>query len=219
MSIKKKVAIVEDHAMFRKGLCMLINMFTRYEVLFEAEDGRDLIKKMDPDNLPDIVLLDINLPVMDGYETATWIKNKYPEIKILALSTMDADTSIIKMIKCGAKGYVLKDADPEELKLAFDEVISKGFFYNELVSRKILTSINLLVDDNSSVNKLLKLTDREIQFLKLSCSEKSYQQIAKEMFVSERTIDGYRDALFKKLSVSTRVGLVIYAIKNGIVVI
>ena len=219
MSIKKKVAIVEDHAMFRKGLCMLINMFTRYEVLFEAEDGRDLIKKMNPDNLPDIVLLDINLPIMDGYETATWIKNKFPEIKILALSTMDADTSIIKMIKCGAKGYVLKDAEPEELKLAFDEVISKGFFYNELVSRKILTSINLLVDDNSSVNKLLKLTDREIQFLKLACSEKSYQQIAKEMFVSERTIDGYRDALFKKLSVTTRVGLVIYAIKNGIVVV
>ena len=103
--------------------------------------------------------------------------------------------------------------------MAFDEVISKGFFYNELVSRKILTSINLLVDYNSSVNKLLKLTDRETQFLKLTCSEKSYQQIAKEMFVSERTIDGYRDALFKKLDVTTRVGLVMYAIKNGVVVL
>ena len=123
------------------------------------------------------------------------------------------------MIKCGARGYVLKDSEPEELNLAFDEVISKGFFYNELVSRKILTSINLLVDYNSSVNKLLKLTDRETQFLKLTCSEKSYQQIAKEMFVSERTIDGYRDALFKKLDVTTRVGLVMYAIKNGVVVL
>ncbi len=154
---------------------------------------------------------------MDGYETATWIKEHYPEIKILALSTMDADTTIIKMIKCGAKGYVLKDADPDELKLAFNEVLSKGFFYNELVSKKILHSIHLLVDNQSPVNKLLKLTDRETEFLKLTCSEKSYQQIAKEMFVSERTIDGYRDALFKKLQVSTRVGLVMYAIKNGIV--
>ena len=166
---------------------------------------------------PDIVLLDINMPEMDGYETATWIKDHYPEIKILALSTMDADTTIIKMIKCGAKGYVLKDADPDELKLAFNEVLSKGFFYNELVSKKILHSIHLLVDNQSPVNKLLKLTDRETEFLKLTCSEKSYQQIAKEMFVSERTIDGYRDALFKKLQVSTRVGLVMYAIKNGIV--
>ena len=219
MSNKKKVAIVDDHAMFRKGLSMLIALFAMYEVLFEAEDGNDFISKISDDNLPDIVLLDINLPEMDGYETATWIKNNYPDIKILALSTMDADTAIIKMIKCGARGYVLKDSEPEELNLAFDEVISKGFFYNELVSRKILTSINLLVDDNSSVNKLLKLTDRETQFLKLTCSEKSYQQIAKEMFVSERTIDGYRDALFKKLDVTTRVGLVMYAIKNGVVVL
>ena len=219
MSNKKKVAIVDDHAMFRKGLSMLIDLFAMYEVLFEAEDGNDFISKISDDNLPDIVLLDINLPEMDGYETATWIKNNYPDIKILALSTMDADTAIIKMIKCGARGYVLKDSEPEELNLAFDEVISKGFFYNELVSRKILTSINLLVDDNSSVNKLLKLTDRETQFLKLTCSEKSYQQIAKEMFVSERTIDGYRDALFKKLDVTTRVGLVMYAIKNGVVVL
>ena len=217
MSDKKKIVVVDDHAMFRKGLCMLVNLFSQYEILFDAEHGKDLIAKINEDHLPDIVLLDINMPEMDGYETATWIKDHYPEIKILALSTMDADTTIIKMIKCGAKGYVLKDADPDELKLAFNEVLSKGFFYNELVSKKILHSIHLLVDNQSPVNKLLKLTDRETEFLKLTCSEKSYQQIAKEMFVSERTIDGYRDALFKKLLVSTRVGLVMYAIKNGIV--
>ena len=217
MSDKKKIVVVDDHAMFRKGLCMLVNLFSQYEILFDAEHGKDLIAKINEDHLPDIVLLDINMPEMDGYETATWIKDHYPEIKILALSTMDADTTIIKMIKCGAKGYVLKDADPDELKLAFNEVLSKGFFYNELVSKKILHSIHLLVDNQSPVNKLLKLTDRETEFLKLTCSEKSYQQIAKEMFVSERTIDGYLDALFKKLQVSTRVGLVMYAIKNGIV--
>jgi DNA-binding NarL/FixJ family response regulator len=129
---------------------------------------------------------------------------------------MDADTAIIKMIQRGAKGYVLKDADPDELKLAFNEVLSRGFFYNDLVSKKVLNSINLLVDNDSPINKLLKLSTRELEFLKLTCSEKSYQQIAAEMFVSERTIDGYREALFKKLGVSTRVGLVMYAIKNGI---
>ena len=95
MSNKKKVAIVDDHAMFRKGLSMLIDLFAMYEVLFEAEDGNDFISKISDDNLPDIVLLDINLPEMDGYETATWIKNNYPDIKILALSTMDAEPGVM----------------------------------------------------------------------------------------------------------------------------
>ena len=216
MQDEKKIVIVDDHTMFRKGLCMLIDLFPQYHILFDAENGKDFIAKLTPDNLPDIVLLDISMPVMDGYDTAIWIKNKYPEIKILALSTMDADTAIIKMIQRGAKGYVLKDADPDELKLAFNEVLTRGFFYNDLVSKKVLNSINLLVDSDSPINKLLKLSTRELEFLKLTCSEKSYQQIAAEMFVSERTIDGYREALFKKLGVSTRVGLVMYAIKNGI---
>jgi DNA-binding NarL/FixJ family response regulator len=219
MNNEKKIVVVDDHAMFRIGLCMLINMFANYTILFDAENGKDFIHKLKENDLPDIVLMDISMPEMDGYDTTVWLKNKHPEIKVIALSTMDADTAIIKMIKCGAKGYVLKDAEPDELKLAFNEVLSKGFFYNELVSRKILNSINLLVDEDSSVNKLLKLSERELTFLQLACSEKSYAQIAKEMFVSERTIDGYRDALFKKLNLNTRVGLVLYAIKNGIVVL
>lgn len=219
MTDQRKIAIVDDHVMFRRGLCMLVDLFPQYRVLFDADNGKDFISKLNEDDLPDIVLLDINMPEMDGYETSAWIRAKHPDIKVIALSTLDADTSIIKMIKCGAKGYVLKDAEPNELKLALNEVMSVGFFYNDLVSRKILHSINMLVDEGSAVNVLLKLTDRETAFLKLVCSEKSYQEIAAEMFVSERTVDGYRDALFKKLHVTSRVGLVMYAIKNGIVVL
>lgn len=217
MSDEIQIAIVDDHTMFRKGLCMLVNLFPNYTVLFDAENGKDFIKQLDANNLPKIVLLDINMPEMDGYDTANWIKMHYPEIKILALSTMDAETAIIKMIKCGAKGYVLKDANPDELKLAFNELLAKGFFYNELVTRKILNNVGALVDEGHAMNKLLNLSERESTFLKLVCSEKSYAQIAKEMFVSERTVDGYRDTLFKKLNITTRVGLVMYAIKNGIV--
>jgi len=128
MSNEKKIVVVDDHTMFRKGLCKLIDLFVNYTILFEAENGKDFIAKLSKDELPDIVLLDITMPEMDGYDTALWIKNNYPDIKIIALSTMDADAAIIKMIKCGAKGYVLKDAEPEELKLAFNEVLSKGFF-------------------------------------------------------------------------------------------
>ena len=157
------------------------------------------------------------MPEMDGYATANWVRTNHPEIRILALSTMDAETAIIKMIKNGAKGYVLKDADPEELKKAFDEVLSLGYYYNDLVSRKVIQSVNQLTDEKHETGNFARLSDRELAFLQLACSEKTYTEIAKEMFVSERTVDGYRDALFRKLNVATRVGLVMYAIKNGIV--
>src|SRR5882762_4039921 len=122
MSTTKYIAIVDDHAMFRKGLAVLINLFPDYKVLYDAGNGKEFISCLQPQHLPGIVLLDISMPGMDGYLTTYWIRNNYPQIHILALSTMDADTAIIKMIKHGAKGYILKDADPKELKLAFDEV-------------------------------------------------------------------------------------------------
>jgi len=217
MSEFKYVAVVDDHTLFRKGICALINLFPNYKVLFDAANGQDFIKQLQPRHIPDIVLLDIVMPEMDGYFTANWIKANHSGIKILALSTMDAETAIIRMIKNGAKGYVLKDAEPSELKRAFDEVLTRGYYYNDLVSRKIIQSVNLLADDKNGIATFSNLTDRELTFLKLACSEKTYFEIAKEMFVSERTVDGYRDSLFKKLDISTRVGLAIYAIKNGMV--
>lgn len=211
------IAVVDDHTLFRKGLISLINVFPNFEVILEASNGKDFIQKLDPNNLPEIVLMDISMPEMDGYATCEWLKSHYPAIKVLALSTMDAETAIIKMIRSGAKGYIVKDADLSELKLAFSELLSIGFFYNELVSRKVIHSINKIVEDNDEVAALQKLTDNEMTFLRLSCSEKTYQEIANEMFKSEKTIDGYRAELFKKLNVSSRVGMVMYAIKNGIV--
>jgi len=219
MSEKKYIAIVDDHTMFRKGLSILINLFPNYEVLFEAANGKELISKMDQDAIPDIVLLDVNMPAMDGYASAEWLKNNHPDVKVLALSTMDAETSIIKMIRHGARGYILKDAEPAELKQAFDQVFTLGYYYNDIITRKVMLSISQLIDDRSPLNALVKLSDRELEFMRLACSEKSYQVIAKEMFVSERTVDGYRESLFKKLNVSTRVGLVLYAVKNSLVVL
>lgn len=215
----KYIAVVDDHTMFRKGITALINLFPNYKVLFDAANGQDFIRQLQPRHLPDILLLDIAMPEMDGYSTANWVRVNYPEIHILALSTMDAETAIIKMIKNGAKGYVLKDAEPAELKQAFDEVITRGYYYNDLVTRKIIQSVNLLADEKNGLNVFAKLSERELHFMQLACSDKTYNEIAKEMFVSERTVDGYRESLFKKLNVGTRVGLVIYAIKNGLVVL
>jgi DNA-binding NarL/FixJ family response regulator len=213
-----KIAIVDDHLLFRQGLTHLINLLPGYHVCMDADNGKDLLHRLPVmSSLPDIVLLDINMPEMNGYDTALWLKQNHPSIKVLALSMLDSDTSIIKMIRNGARGYILKDADTAELKLAFSELMGKGYFYNDMVSRRILQSVNQLVNDDIDPAFLVKITDRELQFLQLACTEKPYKEIAAEMFVSERTVDGYRDALFKKLSINTRVGLAMYAVKHGFV--
>jgi len=217
MPEKKQIAIVDDHTMFRKGLAVLIDLFDDCTVTIDASNGKEFIARLNPKSLPDIVLLDISMPEMDGFETAAWLQQHHPEILILALSTMDAETAIIKMIRFGAKGYILKDADPRELKQAFHDVVTNGYYYNDVVTRKVMRSLGQIVAENTTPNTFAKLTDRELEFLKLACSEKSYAEIAKEMILSERTIDGYRDALFKKLNVGSRVGLVMYAIKQQIV--
>ncbi|MEC5144248.1 response regulator transcription factor [Chitinophaga sp. 212800010-3] len=216
MNKEIKIAIADDHALFRRGITSLINFFPGYKVLFEAADGKDFIRQLRQDSLPDIALLDISMPNMDGYATAHWINTYYPQINVLALSTMDAESAIIRMMKNGAKGYVLKDAEPEELKLAFDEVLQHGCFYNEQITRKVMKSLNALSSENN-ISGFVKLTERETEFLKLLCTEKTYNEIAAEMFVSPRTAEGYRNALCEKLQLKSRTGLVLYAIKNGLV--
>jgi DNA-binding NarL/FixJ family response regulator len=218
MPVKEiKVVLVDDHVLLRNGLANLINSFGGYKVLFEANNGKDFTDQLKPAIAPDIVLLDINMPEMDGYETALWLKKNYPQVKVLALSMYDNENAIIRMFKAGAKGYILKDCDPSELRAALDSINSKGFYYSEMVTRRLIHTINQLDEDDNTVKNLIQLNDRELEFLKLACSELTYKEIADKMFLSPRTIDGYRDALFEKLNVKTRVGLVMYAIKNGIV--
>ncbi len=210
------IVLTDDHVLLRNGLAGLLKSLG-HSVLFEADNGRDLVKKLLPTNLPDIVMLDINMPEMDGYETASWLRQHYPDVKILALSMYDNENAIIKMLKCGAKGYLLKDSDPSVLKTALNDLEQKGFYYSDLVSGKLIHAINRADVPGSDSNLLNNLNEREIDFLKYCCSELTYKEIADKMFVSPRTIDGYRDALFEKLKSKTRVGLVIFAIKNGLV--
>lgn len=211
-----KIVLTDDHSLLRSGLASLVQSLG-HTVLFEADNGKDLMAKLDTKQLPDIVLLDINMPEMDGYETAQWLKINHPTIKVLALSMYDNETSIIRMLKCGARGYILKDSEPAELKAAIHALEEKGFYYSDLVSGKLMHAINKMEDESGDLKNLVPLNDRETEFLKYSCTELTYKEIADKMFVSPRTIDGYRDALFEKLHLKTRVGLVMYAIKNGIV--
>ncbi|MBN9379358.1 MAG: response regulator transcription factor [Chitinophagaceae bacterium] len=217
MNLKPSVALVDDHVLLRNGLANLIRSFGEYSVLFEAGNGNDFIRQLKPRTLPDVVLLDINMPDMDGYETALWIRRHHPEIRILALSMYDTDNSIIRMLKNGVKGYILKDIDPAELKVALESIVTKGFYYSEMVTGKLIHTINTMETVDHQVRHVLRLNDRELEFLRLACTECTYKEIAEQMYLSPRTIDGYRDTLFEKLNVKTRVGLVLYAIRNGIV--
>jgi two-component system invasion response regulator UvrY len=212
------IVLVDDHALLRKGLATLVKNLG-HEVLFEADNGKDFIENLKPKLLPDIVLLDINMPEMDGYQTANWIKANHPSVKTLALSMYDDENSIIRMLKSGAKGYLLKDSEPSELQDAIIALMNKGYYYSDLVSGKLINAINKIDDDGSELKNLIKLTNREIDFLKYTCTELTYKEIADELCVSPRTVDGYRGDLFEKLRVKSRIGLVIYAIRNGIVIL
>jgi DNA-binding NarL/FixJ family response regulator len=208
------IALADDHVLLRKGLASLVENLG-YHVVLEVDNGDELINKLQTGILPDLVLMDINMPVKDGYEATRWIKDNKPDIKVLALSMYDDENAIMKMLRCGARGYILKDSEPSELRNALDAVMSKGYYYSELVTGKLIHSINK-TDDEGTNGNAAKLNEREIEFLKLACSEMTYKEIASQMHLSPRTIDGYRDALFEKLNIKTRTGLVVYAIKYGI---
>lgn len=210
--MKPSIIIVDDHKLVSKAIAELIEGFSTYEILFDLNNGKELLEKLkNKKNIPDIVLLDINTPIMNGFETMKILNAEYPQIKVLALSMNDDEETIIKIIKLGACGYISKLIDDEELKLALDTIIEKGFYYTEGVTNFLVHSLK------SDINKpeKIKFSDREKEMLKLICTELTYKEIADKMFLSPKTIDGYRDALFHKIGVKTRVGLAIYAIKNN----
>jgi len=217
MQSNPTIALADDHVLLRKGLADLVAK-QGYTVLFQADNGEEFLEKLKSQPDPDIVLLDINMPKKDGYETALWLKRNKPGIKVLALSMYDDENAIIRMLKNGARGYILKDAEPAELKAAIESVLVKGFHYSEMVTGKLIHTIHTMEDDNNDVRNTLGLNEKEITFLKLAATEMTYKEIAEQMHLSPRTIDGYRDELFEKLNIKSRVGLVLFAIKNGIVV-
>ena len=207
-----KIVIVDDHLLFAESLKKLIHSFTGYKVLYHAKNGVDLKEKMSSEKVvPDVILLDINMPVMGGHETALWLSENHSDIKIIALSMDDDDEVILKMLCSGAKGYLLKDIHPDNLKEALNEVMDKGFYHSEKVADTILHSLQ-----NNHMQDAPVFKENEIIFMKLACSEMTYKEIADIMNLSPKTIDGYRQELFNKLHIKNRVGLVLYALKNNI---
>lgn len=213
--MKTSIAVVDDHELMAKALSGLIQKYEDYEVLYDVANGKELIRRIKLNMIPDIVLLDINMPEMNGYETALWLTNNYPAIKILALSMNDKEESIIGMLRNGAKGYLLKGCKPQELKQALDSIVQKGRYYTEFVTGQLIKSLNPETSKNPV--ETLSLNDRETDFIRLACSDLTYVEIADKMCVSPRTVDGYRESVFQKMNVKSRVGMVIEAIRLKIV--
>jgi DNA-binding NarL/FixJ family response regulator len=208
------IAIVDDHALFRSGVAHLLSEFEEIIVLFVASSGKDLQQKLSADNLPDIILMDITMPVMDGYEATRWVTAQYPSIHVLALSMFDDEKSIINMLKAGACGYLLKESNASDLLLAIKITKEKGLFINENVSGRMLMSLRY---DSKAAGGDVKPSQREMEFLQYCSTELTYKEIADKMNVSPRTVDNYRESLFSKLNIKSRTGLVVYAIKNSLI--
>jgi two-component system, NarL family, invasion response regulator UvrY len=210
------VAIADDHKLLRLGLVQLVES-SGFNVVGEADNGIQMTEMLKQNLNPDVILMDINMPIMDGIAATKWIKKNYPHIKVLGLSMLNDDPTIIKMIRSGAKGYLLKDTEPNELKRAIIEVATKGFYFSPLVNGRLINSIT--GEGKDKEKEEVSLTEKELIFLRLICSDKSYREIAEDMHLSVRTIDGYRDNLFQKLDIESRVGLVLYSIKKKIFVL
>jgi two-component system invasion response regulator UvrY len=209
-----KIALVDDHRLMRKGLAALVND-SRYQVVLQSDNGEQFIEQVKSGNVPDVILLDINMPVMGGFETMHWITRHLPDVPVIALSMYDQEMQVIRMIQMGAKGYLMKDCEPEEVRRAIDTVVNKGYYHSEAVSAKIIHHAQKAGSDMTDT--IVHLTPRETEFLKWICTDLTYKEIADKMFVSPRTVDGYRDDLFDKLNVKSRVSLALYAYRNGII--
>ena len=212
-----QVVLVDDHKLFRNGLQQLIESSTdQYAVKHQFNHGQEFIDFLEKENEtkhPDIAIMDLSMPKLNGLDTAQYLKEHFPHIKILILTMKTDQYSLINAVKVGVHGYIQKDIEEKELIDALDSVHQKSYYFTEKATRQL---VNAIKDPYSEKNNLNMLNERELNFIKLSCSEDTYEQIADKMCLSPKTIDGYRASVFEKLNLKSRVGMVIYAFKTGI---
>ena len=206
-----QIILVDDHQLLRKGLIKILNA-NGFTNIIEAANGEELLEIL-KNTRPDIILLDLHMPKMNGFESMKRIKEVNSYSKVLVLSMLDDHISIIQMIKSGVDGYLLKDSDPKEMIDAIQVVLDGCDYYSALVTERLNTH---LLDNDQNTDQHT-LSDRELEFLTHASSDLTYKQIAEKMFVSVRTVDGYRDSIYQKFNIKTRIGLVIFALKNRII--
>jgi two-component system, NarL family, invasion response regulator UvrY len=215
-TIKHNIFLVDDHVLLRDALAAYIDNFDGCRVVGLAADGLELTQKINKGTEPDIVILDLNMPRMDGYATAEWLKKHKPNVKILVLTMYDSEVALIRLLQTGVRGFMKKDIMPHDLKTAIHSVAENGYYYCNTATGRLASFFYQNEKGHSAFERSL-LTAMEISFLKLASTDLTYKEIAAQLGMTARAIDGYRDALFEKLDVKSRVGLAIYAVKCGIV--
>ena len=211
-----KIAMLDDHILLRDALASVVNTFQDCKVILLARHGKEFIEKLQPGHLPDIVILDLNMPDLDGYETSKWLRNNYPDMYVLVLTMYDSEIALIRLLQNGVRGFLKKDIHPGELRSAIDSVIHTGYYYSYNSTGRLVNLFKNNSPKKFTPNTII-LNENELAFLKFASTDMTYKEIAMQMNISPRTVDNYRDALFLKLTVKSRVGLAIYAIKCGIV--
>ncbi|HYC41109.1 MAG TPA: response regulator transcription factor [Chitinophagaceae bacterium] len=212
-----KVALVDDHVLLRNALSNLIDGFGNHKVIQQCRTGRELVEQIKGGNVPDVILLDLNMPEMNGFETAEWLQKNCPQVHVLMLTMYDSELSMIRLLQVGVKGFLKKDIHPSELRFAIQSVMESGYYYSSNTTGKLVN----LFRKNQAGTTLQKalLSDQEVVFLKLACSDLTYKEVAQKMGLNPRSVDTLRDQLFIKFDVKSRVGLAMVAIKNGIVTV
>ncbi|WP_306639964.1 response regulator transcription factor [Sanyastnella coralliicola] len=208
-----RIAIADDHDLIRNGIAKLVEEYN-CEVIFQATNGQDLIDQLANQSV-DVVLMDINMPEKDGIKATQEISDNYPNIKVVALTALEDETNTIRMLRAGARAYLLKSSSSEELNRAIRDVFERGYHFSELVSGRLIQNLNKN-HESQETSIALELSEREIEFVQYLCTEMTNKEIADKMHVSPRTSEGWRKSLCDKFGVSTRVGIVLFAFRNNL---
>ena len=218
MTVKEayiKVALADDHVLLRNALATLIDSFGDCKVIHQANNGVELMEQIKKTQPPDVAILDLNMPQMDGLETATWLQVNYPHVQVLMLTMYDSELVLIRLLQTGVKGFLKKDIHPSELKFAIHSVIQSGYYYSHHTTGKLMNLFRKH-DEHSFTLEKTRLSEQELVFLKMACSEMTYKEIALKMNLNPRSVDNLRDSLFSKLDVKSRVGLAMFAMRHGV---
>jgi DNA-binding NarL/FixJ family response regulator len=212
---KIRIAIADDYKIYRDGLKVGLTADDNLQVVLEADNGEDLLNGL-KDKGTDVIIMDLKMPIMDGMEATKEVRKKFPAIKVLVVTMYEDDKFIIHLMENGANGYLLKNADSEEIRKSIYAVHENGYYFNDLVNKALLKRLVLKGNLKPSFNQDVELTERELEVLKLICEEKTAAEIGKEIFLSPRSVEGIRTRLIEKIGVRNTAGLAMFAIKSGI---